>query len=151
MISMQENKRRYSWFRAIPRVFVGLVLVSTGIGKGLDMPGFVAVLDGYQLQPHWASMILAYTLPFIELVIGISLLMAFRRVTTAWLAVGFHVLMLSVVVITLLRGIELANCGCFGVFLARPLTPITAIEDMVMLVMSLMALLDAKFRARGDR
>jgi hypothetical protein len=143
---MQENSRSYSWYRAIPRVFVGLVLVSTGIGKGLDMLGFVAILDGYQLQPHWASVFLAYTLPFIEFGIGISLLMAFRRVTTAWLAVGFHILMLSVVVITLMRGIELENCGCFGVFLARPLTPITAIEDVVMLVMSLLVLLDAKLR-----
>lgn len=146
MTSMQENKPSYSWYRAIPRVFVGLVLISTGIGKGLDMPGFVAILDNYQLQPHWASVILAYTLPFIEFGIGISLLMAFRRVTTAWLAVGFHILMLSVVVITLMRGIELENCGCFGVFLARPLTPMTAIEDVVMLVMSLLALLDAKLR-----
>ncbi len=146
MTSMQENSRSYSWYRAIPRVFVGLVLVSTGIGKGLDMLGFVAILDGYQLQPHWASVFLAYTLPFIEFGIGISLLMAFHRVTTAWLAVGFHILMLSVVVITLMRGIELENCGCFGVFLARPLTPITAIEDVVMLVMSLLVLLDAKLR-----
>ena len=42
------------------------------------------------------------------------------------------------------RGIEVANCGFFGVFLARPLTTITTIEDIVMMVMSLLVLLDAR-------
>ena len=144
---MPQTKNRVRWLRAVPRIFVGLVLVSTGIGKGLDMAGFVTVLDGYQLQPHWVSIVLAYTLPFIELGIGICLLLAVRRVPTAWMAVGLHTLMSSVVVITLKRGIEVVNCGCFGVFLARPLTTITLIEDAVMLIMSLLALLDAKRRA----
>ncbi len=135
------------YFRAIPRVFVGLILIGTGIGKGLDMPGFITVLEGYQLLPYWLSVILAYALPFVELGIGISLLMAFKRIQSAWLAVVIHVVMLSVVLLTLYRGIEVANCGCFGVFFARPLTPMTAIEDIVMLTMSVLALLDARTRA----
>ncbi|HIF50479.1 MAG TPA: DoxX family membrane protein [Thiotrichaceae bacterium] len=134
------------YLRAIPRVFVGLILISTGIGKALDMPGFVTILDGYQLLPYWFSVLLAYLLPFIELGVGISLLIAFKRCLIAWLAVLIHVLMLSVILWTLYRGIEVANCGCFGVFFARPLTPLTAIEDIVMLSMSLLALLDAKTR-----
>ncbi len=146
MAKIQSNKRKNSWFRAIPRVFVGLILIGTGIGKGLDMSGFVTVLKGYQLMPHWLNVILAYTLPFIELGIGIGLLLAIKRVQMAWLAVGLHVLMLSIVIITLNRGIAVANCGCFGVFFARPLTTVTAIEDVVMLAMSLLALLDAKVR-----
>ncbi len=97
-------------------------------------------------MPHWLNVILAYTLPFIELGIGIGLLLAIKRVQMACLAVGLHVLMLSIVIITLNRGIAVANCGCFGVFFARPLTTVTAIEDVVMLTMSLLAWLDAKVR-----
>ena len=46
--------------------------------------------------------------------------------------------LLSAAVITLWRGLALANCGCFGVFLARPLTRQTVLEDVVMLGLSLL-------------
>ena len=147
MIKMRQSNQRFHWLWSVPRVLVGLVLIATGSGKGFDIPGFVTVLDAYQLQPHWVSIVLAYTLPFIELGIGICLLIAVQRVPTAWIAVGLHMVMISVVTITLKRGIEVANCGCFGVFLARPLTKIAMIEDAVMLALSLLVLWDARRRA----
>jgi hypothetical protein len=39
--------------------------------------------------------------------------------------------------VALLRGLRLDNCGCFGVFLARPLGWETVAEDMVMVGLSL--------------
>ncbi len=146
MIKTSQIKTTNHWLWSVSRIFVGLVLIATGTRKGPDKPGFVTILDSCQLQPHWVSLVLAYTLPFIELGIGICLLMAVQCVPTAWMAVGLHSLMLSVVVITLKRGIEVANCGCFGVFLARPLTTITLVEDAVMLAMSLLVLLGARRR-----
>lgn len=35
--------------------------------------------------------------------------------------------------VELSRGLHLANCGCFGVFWARPLTWLSPVEDPVML------------------
>lgn len=32
-----------------------------------------------------------------------------------------------------LGGIAIDNCGCFGVYFARPLTPYTLVEDLVLL------------------
>jgi len=49
-------------------------------------------------------------------------------------------MLLSAVMITLWREIEIANCGCFGVFLARPLTAQTVAEDAAMLGLSLLVL-----------
>lgn len=148
MIKTQLTKSMTEILKAIPRYFVGLILISTGIGKGLDMDGFVTVLDEYQLQPHWLSIVLAYSLPFIEFGIGLGLLIAKKRVILSWLAIGIHILMLTVVVYTLNRGIAVSNCGCFGVFLARPLTFITAIEDSVMLTLSFLVLLEARLKAK---
>ena len=66
-----------------------------------------------------------------------------RLVLAAGVAVGLHLLLLAAVVITLWRGVSVANCGCFGVFLARPLSDLTAIEDLVMLGLSLAVLWQA--------
>lgn len=126
--------------RHFPRWFVGGVLIATGIGKALDMPGFVGVLAAYDLLPSWGTIALAYSLPFIELATGFCLLTQWWVRPAAWTAVGLHVILLSAVLITRWRGLEIANCGCFGVFLARPLGTQTVVEDTVMLALSLLVL-----------
>ncbi len=140
---MNENALQFSRFGSLqrhPRLFVGLILISTGIGKLLDIPGFVSVLDAYQLTPFWITKILAYSLPFIEFLTGLTLLISRRYILGLWVAVILHLLMLIAVTVTYLRGISVENCGCFGVFLARPLSFQTIIEDLFMLVMSIIAL-----------
>ena len=128
------------WLGQLPRWFVGLVLVATGTGKALDMAGFAHVLATYALLPLWGNEFVAYTLPFIELATGLCLLTRIRLWVAAWVAVGLHIMLLGAVLITLWRGLAIANCGCFGVFWARPLTGQTIIEDMVMVGMSLLVL-----------
>ena len=124
----------------LPRWFVGLVLVATGTGKALDIPGFVHVLAAYDLLPLWGNVFFAYSLPFVELSTGLCLLTQRWLRPAAWIAVGLHAMLLSAVGVTLRRGLTIANCGCFGVFLARPLTGQTAAEDAGMLGMSLLVL-----------
>jgi len=127
-----------------PRWFVGLVLIATGTGKVLDIPGFVQVLAAYDLLPHSGNVTLAYTLPVIELVTGLCLLTRRGLRVAAWTAVGLHVMLLSAVLVTLGRGIQIANCGCFGVFFARALTAQTIVEDAVMLGLSILVLRQAE-------
>lgn len=132
--------------RNFPRLFVGAVLIATGTGKALDMAGFVHVLAAYDLLPAWGNALLAYTLPFFELATGIALLTRTQLRAAAWAAVGLHTMLLGAVLITLWRGIAISNCGCFGVFFARPLTGQTVIEDALMLALSVCALRQARQR-----
>jgi uncharacterized membrane protein YphA (DoxX/SURF4 family) len=131
-------------FKEVPRYFVGLILIGTGFGKLLDMPGFVAVIEAYRLVSHSLSVVLAYSLPFVELGAGLSLVSGRYLAFGASLAVGLHAVLISAVIVTLERGVRVDNCGCFGVFLARPLGPGTLVEDLVMLVMSLWAWMNAR-------
>ena len=39
--------------------------------------------------------------------------------------------------VALIRGLEIENCGCFGVFWARPLTPSILVEDGIMIAFSI--------------
>ncbi len=124
----------------MPRWFVGFVLVASGIGKALDIPGFVGVLAAYDLLPALGNAVLAYCLPIVELAVGAALLSGFFLTLTAWAAAGLHALLLISVSISLWRGLNIANCGCFGVFWPRPLGFQTFVEDAVMLGLSLLVL-----------
>ena len=53
------------------------------------------------------------------------------------LATALHVFFIGWAGTALLRGLEIPNCGCFGVFLARPLTAQTIAEDLVMAALCL--------------
>ena len=123
-----------------PFWLVGAVLVATGTGKLLDLEGFVEVLAGYRLMPPLGNRLVAYTLPFVELATGLGLFAPRFRLAAAASATALHALLFSVVLVTLWRGIPVDNCGCFGVFLARPLGVQTLVEDAVMLGVSALAL-----------
>lgn len=150
MIKNPPMSRIRSIERNFPRYFVGLVIMATGSGKALDIPGFVGVIEGYRLLPDWLGASLAYSLPCIELGSALMLLSGCFLLVGAGLAVGLHLAMISAVLITLNRGIEVENCGCFGVFLARPLGVNTLIEDLVMLLFSVWAWINALKSKKED-
>ncbi len=119
------------------RVFVGAVLVSTGLGKGLDVGGFVDVIGTYRLMPallHWPT---AIGMTTFEIVLGLWLLSGRRPARAGLVSALLHASFTAWAIIALLRGLDIPNCGCFGVFLARPLTWATPIEDAVMIAFSL--------------
>ncbi len=122
---------------SLARHLLGLILIATGFGKLLDIPGFVQVLANYQLLPPWGNVAMAYALPFIELSTGFGLLTATYLRTAASSTVILHIMMLMAASVTMWRGIHLDNCGCFGVFLARPLGIQTLIEDSILFLLSL--------------
>ncbi len=125
---------------SLVRQLLGLILIATGLGKLLDIPGFVQVLANYQLLPTWGGVVMAYALPFIELITGLGLLTANYLRAAASSTVILHIMLLTAASVTMWRGIHLDNCGCFGVFLARPLGIQTLIEDSMLLLLSLWVL-----------
>lgn len=122
----------------ISRYFLGLLFVSTAIGKLLDNRGFAHVIDTYQLGiPDSALLGLALSISLLELLIGINILRGRALNMNVLATLGFHLGYASLALITLQRGIALSNCGCFGVFLARSLKWSTVGEDLVLALISL--------------
>lgn len=115
------------------------VLFATGLGKALDVAGFAQVLATYQALPPGSESVVAVSVTLLELgLAGALLVPGWRRLA----AMGALLLFLGNAVllsVTLLRGIDLANCGCFGVFLARPLRPWTPLEDLALAGLALLA------------
>ncbi len=114
------------------RVVLGLVLLATAAGKLLDVRGFAAVLGTYQAFPESALVPLALAVPLAELVLAGWLFSGKRLIGAAAGALALHVVYAIWAAAALARGLRLPNCGCFGVFLPRPLGWRTVAEDLVL-------------------
>ena len=75
---------------------------------------FALSIDSYQLLPEWAVLALARTLPWLELTIGVLLLIGWHLRYVSIAAAAVLALFFSVMVIQYVRGAGI-DCGCFGV------------------------------------
>ena len=129
-----ENSRRTSGPVAllvlIGRLGLGGLLLATALAKLLDNRGFAGVVGSYALlpEPLWLSVGLLVGLT--ELILGLWLLTGRRLALAAATAFALHCAYLALLGSALVRGLELDNCGCFGVYWPRPLGPMSLIEDL---------------------
>jgi hypothetical protein len=120
--------------------FIASVLLLTGIGKLLDVPGFVKVLITYQAIPSWGLHLVAVTMVLVELRISEWLFRDNTLIRGAFCSLILHSMFTLWAAMTLIRGVPVPNCGCFGVFFARPLTLLTVVEDLALVLASFLLL-----------
>jgi len=96
------------------RIALGAIFVYSAWSKLKDSWAlFAMAVDSYQVLPAWGVQLVARTLPWVELLIGVLLIVG-RWMRVA--AVGCSVLLLvffGLMVRAHLKGMEI-NCGCFG-------------------------------------
>ncbi len=106
--------------------------MASALGKSLDLPGFTEVLVTYQAFPPWSLWPLTLLITVVEWILGLLILSGRRLREAASFAMclnGAYALWMTA---TLLRGLELANCGCFGRFFPQPLRWHSPLEDLVL-------------------
>jgi uncharacterized membrane protein YphA (DoxX/SURF4 family) len=96
------------------RIALGVVFVYAAWLKLRDpWQMFAMSIDSYQLLPMWAVRVVARTLPWLELLLGVLLMaglwLRFSAGATSLLLLGFFVLMIR----AWAKHMEI-NCGCFG-------------------------------------
>ncbi len=110
----------------ICRLVLGALFVFAGYTKLGSPVLFEMAVDTYQLLPPVGVIVVARSLPWLELVLGMLLLRGWKLkyvATFTALLLGAFLLTMS---ITYARGIE-ANCGCFG--FGEPISPRTLARD----------------------
>jgi len=97
------------------RVIVGAVLVYAGATKAAAPPEeFAIVIGSYDVLSRDMVLTVATFLPWVELLVGWSLILGLKlRVAAASAGALFAVFLFSLVSVKA-KGIELPNCGCFG-------------------------------------
>lgn len=117
--------------------FAALLIVSA-LGKLLDNRGFAAVVRTYEILPESMTLVTALALSLAELALGLALAVGAYLVQAAFLTLFFHLGYVAWLSLAYLRGLNIPNCGCFGVFLARPLTGWTFVEDGFLVLAALL-------------
>jgi hypothetical protein len=117
------------------RIIIVVVCLASALGKSLDLRGFVEVLATYQLFPDHMLWPIAFGITGLEWVLGVWLLAGWRIQAGALLALILYGVYAAGLVVTLFRGIDLTNCGCYGVFFPQPLRWYSPLEDMVLVGM----------------
>jgi len=124
------------------RIWFSLLLFASAIGKLLDNRGFAEALATYQFPiPDAALLPVGLLASLVELALALGISFGFRPWWMAIANLALQLNFLTVALVTNLRGLDVPNCGCFGVFLARPMTWQTVIEDGVIVLLAVTFLL----------
>ena len=123
--------------RWIARLVLAGVFLYAGYSKAYPVEHrlqFEITLSTYQLLPPWAVIAVARVLPWLEIALGVLLLVGWQlRYFAAFTALLLTAFMIAMG-ITYARGIE-ANCGCFG--FGEPISPQSLLRDSAFLVLAL--------------
>lgn len=127
------------------RLAVAGVFIYSGYIKAQNPLQFAVAISGYQLVPENLVYPMAQYLPWIEVVLGLALLIGWK---IRYFASAIAVLLLffmAVLTITYLRGIE-ASCGCFS--MDDPISPWTIVRDSLFLIPALYLVFEKNIRRR---
>lgn len=119
--------------------FMAGFFITFGFFKLLDIRGFANAYQGYDLL---AKRVPVYGLvyPFIELALGFAFLFGFALTGALWasiLLMSFS----SLGVINALRKKQKIRCACLGSVLNLPMSTITLVEDLGMVLMAIVMLM----------
>lgn len=97
------------------RLIVGAVLVYAGASKAAGpAEEFAFVLSAYDVIPKDFTLPAAALMPWLELFVGWAMILGFRTRLAAAASGALFLAFLGAVGSTVLRGIALPDCGCFG-------------------------------------
>lgn len=104
-----------NWAALGARAAVGAVFLLSGAQKvAAPVEEFAVVIEAYHIVAPDSALTMARFLPWIELILGASLLLGYAARQAALGSAVLLGVFIAAILSTFPRGLELANCGCFG-------------------------------------
>lgn len=121
------------------RYFMAGFFLTFSFFKMLDLRAFADAYSGYDLlAARWHGW--GYVYPFVELALGLAYLAHFQSALTHWvtlIVMGFS----SIGVIRAVMSKQTIRCACLGTVFQLPMSTITIVEDVGMVLMAAVMLL----------
>lgn len=119
------------------RLCVAGVFLASSIGKLMDRPGTEASMSRYPFLPSGAGKLIANVFPFIELAVGVFLLLGLFTRLASVAAVLLFVLFTGLILYDLTHS-QNTSCHCFGRLSDEKLTPVAVVRNVVLMLLSLL-------------
>lgn len=117
------------------RIVLGALFVYAAWMKLRDPWALFAIsIDSYQILPLWAVEMVARSLPWFELALGVLLITGFFRGVSTTAASLLLAVFFSLMIRAMLKGLQI-DCGCFGP--GERLSWMTLLRDGALLASSL--------------
>ena len=123
-----------SWLAVPARWYLAVVFLGACIHKIVDPRAFAIDVATYDILPLVLVNLVAITLPWVELVAAVMLLIGWRVRAGALLINGMMLVFLAALLIALARGLDM-SCGCFASQGAEedPISRMTVLRDLIWL------------------
>ncbi|MFP3929031.1 MAG: MauE/DoxX family redox-associated membrane protein [Desulfobacteraceae bacterium] len=95
------------------RFILGAAFIYASIDKLIHPKAFAEIIYNYQILPDHFINLTAIVLPWLELVLGVFLILGLFREGTALIVTALMVIFLSAIIFNLARGLDI-HCGCFS-------------------------------------
>lgn len=131
----------------LARMALGLIFLAAAWDKIVDPAAFAKIIRNYQILPDMLVYGVAQVLPWIEVVVGVSLLTGFVARGASLSACLMMAVFLSAMAWAWHKGIS-TQCGCFTTRADDPISKATFVRDGSILVLALLVAVDSFVRAR---
>lgn len=121
------------------RVYMAGFFIIFGGLKLFDLNGFADAYAGYDIVAK-RSRVYALVYPFIELTLGVSYAFGFNPLATNIVTVVIMSVS-SIGVFQAVLGKQKIRCACLGTYFKLPMTTVTIIEDVSMVLMALITII----------
>jgi uncharacterized membrane protein YphA (DoxX/SURF4 family) len=122
----------------VARWLLGAIFIVSALGKIVDPAGFADSIAAYRLLPLYTVNVFALILPWVELLVGFSLINGVAFQSAALIAAIMNVIFIAAVASAMARGLDI-DCGCFTVAESKVGWEII-VRDVVFLAISLLVL-----------
>ena len=102
--------------RRAAQIVAGLIFLASALPKIADLAGFAGSVHNFHLEPFVpmaATNVLAMTIPWVELVTGLALVVGVRPRAGAFVYTALLAVFTIGVISAMARGLSF-DCGCFG-------------------------------------
>lgn len=137
------------------RLIMGAVFVISAAGKLTHPDAFVRAVASYEILPESLLALFGAAFPWLELVVGVLLLLGLFTRPAAWAAAGMMAFFIGLMLTAVAQG-KAIDCGCFVGIIEETVGPATLIRDTILLLVVVPVLmapahsfgLDARYRLR---
>ncbi len=131
------------WLVGLARIAIGIVFITAALAKIGDPGALATQVHHFHLAPEAWENLIAITLPWVELLTGLALVLDVRARSGAWVAAALLASFTLMVAIAMARGLNF-ECGCFGTADATRIGAVKLLENLALTAGALIASIRAR-------